>query len=74
MLSAYNALIDSVRDVKSNFVKNFVSNDELKKPLDTYINAQAAFAKHMGHEVYSFMATVGNAMHNFDAKKAWATK
>lgn len=74
MLSAYNAMVDSVRDVKSNFVKNFVSNDELKKPLDTYINAQAAFAKHMGHEVYAFMTTVGTAMNNFDAKKAWATK
>jgi hypothetical protein len=74
MLSAYNAFVDTVKDVKTNFVKSFVSNDEIKKPLQTYIDAQAAFAKHMGHEVYAFMATVGNSVQNFDAKKAWATK
>jgi len=74
MLSAYNTFVDSVKDVKSNFVKNFVTNDELKKPLQTYIDAQAAFAKSVGHEMYSFMASVGNSVQNFDVKKAWTTK
>ena len=74
MTSTFNVFVDAVQAAKTQFVKNFAHNDEIKKPLQTYIDAQAAFAKHMIHETFCFMSTVGNAMQNFDAKKAWPSK
>lgn len=71
MISAYNALIDTVKGAKTQFVKTYVSNEEVAKPLQTYIDAQAAFAKTVGQEALNFFTTVGMSLYNFDAKKAY---
>lgn len=72
MLSAYNTMVDLVKSAKSDFVKTCIPNDDLKKPLQTYIDAQAHFAKSVAQESVNFWTTVGLAAWNFDAKKAWA--
>jgi len=74
MLSAINSAIDTFQGAKTQFVKTFVSNDELKKPLQTYIDAQTSFAKKVAAETNSFFTTIGMSMYSFDAKKAFATK
>lgn len=71
MLSFFNNAIDTIAGAKTQFIKTFVTNDELKKPLQTYVDAQAAFAKKVVAETNSFFTTVSVAAYNFDAKKAF---
>lgn len=74
MISNFNTFVDTVQSAKTQFVDTFVKNEELKKPLQTYIDAQASFAKKLGQESLTFFTTMGMAWTNFDAKKAFATK
>jgi len=71
MISAYNALVDTVQGAKTQFIKTFVSNEEVAKPLQTYIDAQTSFAKSVGQETFNFLTTVGLSLTKFDAKKAF---
>jgi hypothetical protein len=72
MLSFANNAIDTIQGAKTQFIKTFVTNDELKKPLQAYVDAQAAFAKKVVAETNTFLTTVGMSAYNFDAKKAFA--
>lgn len=74
MISAFNTAVDTVQSAKTQFVNTFVKNEELKKPLQTYIDAQTSFAKKMGQEAFTFFTTVGYSLTNFDAKKAFDVK
>lgn len=74
MLSAYNAFVDTVQSAKTQFVKKFAPNEEIAKPLQTYIDAQTSLAKHLGQEMTNFWTTVGMAAWAFDAKKAFPNK
>lgn len=74
MLSAINTSIDTISGAKTKFVNTFVTNDELKKPLQSYIDAQTAFAKNVAKSTVDFYTTVGIAATSFDAKKAFAKK
>ena len=74
MLSAINASIDAIQGAKTQFVKTFAPNDEIAKPLNTFIDAQTSFAKKVAVEANSFWTTVGYSLYNFDAKKAFGTK
>lgn len=72
MLSFVNNAIDTIHGAKTQFVKTFVTNDELKKPLQTFVDAQADLARKIVTEVNNFYTTVGTAAYNFDAKKAFS--
>ncbi len=72
MLQIANTFIDTVQGAKTQFVKTFVSNEAVAKPLNTYIDAQTSFAKKVAAEANSFFTTVGMAVYSFDAKKAFA--
>jgi hypothetical protein len=72
MINYINTSIDAIQNAKTQFVKTFVTNEELAKPLNTYIDAQTSFAKKVAQETNSFLTTVGYAAYNFDAKKAFA--
>jgi hypothetical protein len=74
MTSYVNTFIDTVQGAKTNFVNTFVTNEELKKPLQSYIDAQSAFAKKVVGSATEFFTTVGTAAYSFDAKKAFGTK
>jgi hypothetical protein len=71
MTSLFNTAIDAFQGVKTQFVNTYVTNDELKKPLQTYIDAQTSFAKNAVHAANSFFTTVGTSLYNFDAAKAF---
>ena len=74
MLSAINTSIDTIVSAKQQFVKTFVPNETVAKPLNTYITAQAAFAKDVAKSSVDFFTTVGSAVTGFDAKKTFAAK
>lgn len=74
MIQIANTAIDAIQSVKTNFVKTFVPNEELKKPLQTYIDAQTAFAKKVAQEANVFFTTLGTAAYNFNAAKAFTVK
>ena len=74
MISAYNTFVDAFQGAKSEFVKTYVKNEALAKPLNTYIDAQTSFAKKVAAEANSFWTTVGMSAYTFDAKKAFGLK
>jgi hypothetical protein len=74
MLNNINTSIDTFQSVKTKFVETYVKNEELKKPLNTFIAAQSSFAKNVAKSYSDFFSTLGMAAYTFDAKKAFATK
>jgi hypothetical protein len=74
MLQSVNTTIDTISGAKTQFVNTFVKNDEIKKQLQTYIDAQQSFAKTVAKSTVDFFTTVGTAAASLDAKKAFATK
>ena len=74
MLDKINTSIDTFQSVKTKFVETYVKNEELKKPLNTFIAAQSSFAKNVAKSYSDFFTTMGMAAYTFDAKKAFATK
>ena len=74
MLNNINTSIDAFQGVKTKFVETYVKNEELKKPLNTFIDAQTSFAKSVAKSYNDFFTTMGLATYLFDAKKAFATK
>ena len=72
MLNNINTSIDTFQSVKTKFVETYVKNEELKKPLNTFIAAQASFAKNVAKSYNDFFTTLGMSAYTFDAKKAFA--
>ena len=73
MLHNINTVIDTFQGAKKQFVKTFVKNEELAKPLNTFIEAQTLYAKAVAVEVNKFYTTLGLSAYTFDAKKAFST-
>ena len=74
MLQNINTAIDSFQDAKKQFVKTFVKNEELAKPLNTFVDAQTSYAKVVAAvDVNKFFTTLGMSLYTFDAKKAFST-
>ena len=74
MNQVFNYIVDTSQGIKSNLVKAFVLNEEVKKPIQTYIDAEASFLKKLSQESVSFLTAIGVASMQFDAAKAFATK
>lgn len=74
MLHNINNAIDTFQDVKTKFVSTYVKNEELAKPLNTFIQAQSTYAKAVMVEVSKFFTTMGLAAYTFDSKKAFPKK
>ena len=74
MLNLINNGIDAVEVAKKSFVQTFVPNKELQKPLNSFVEAQAKFARQVAANVNEFATTVGLAAFSADLKKAFTTK
>ena len=70
MIQSINTFIDTFQGAKTSFVKTFVTNEELAKPLNTYIYAQTTFAKKVAEAAASFYTSIGLSLYSFDASKA----
>lgn len=55
--------IDAVQDAKTTFVKTFVKDESLAKPLHNFVEAQRAFAKQVAKSAFD----TGSAL--FDASQ-----
>ena len=71
MLNNINTAIDSFQGIKTKFVETYVKNEELKKPLNTFIAAQSSFAKNVAKSYNDFFTALGMSAYTFDAKKAF---
>jgi hypothetical protein len=71
MLNNINTSIDTFQSVKTKFVETYVKNEELKKPLNTFIDAQSSFAKNVAKSYNDFFTALGVSAYTFDAKKAF---
>jgi hypothetical protein len=74
MLSAINTTIDTISGAKTQFVKTFVKNEAVAKQLQTYVDAQQAFAKTVAKSTVDFYTTVGASAASFDVKNVFKTK
>ena len=72
MLQNINTAIDSFQAIKTKFVETCVKNEEIKKPLNQFIEAQTSFAKIVAKAHVDFWSTLGMSAYMFDAKKAFA--
>lgn len=70
--SPVQAFIDTFQNAKLTAVDTVVLNKEIKKPLETFINAQTSFAKKVVEETATFWDIVSNL--NVDYSKAFASK
>jgi len=71
MLNNINTSIDTFQSVKTKFVETYVKNEELKKPLNQFIEAQTSFAKNVAKSYNDFFTALGVSAYTFDAKKAF---
>jgi hypothetical protein len=74
MLNNINTLIDTFQSVKTKFVETHVKNEEVKKPLTSFIAAQSTFAKSVAKLTQDFYTTLGMSAYTFDLKKAFDNK
>ena len=74
MVQNLNSAIDTFQGAKKQFIKTFVTNEELARPLNTFVDAQTSYAKAVADEANKFFTTLGMSLYTFDAKKAFATK
>jgi hypothetical protein len=74
MIQPIITAIDTFQGVKTTFIKAYVPNEELRKPLQTFIDAQSSFAKKIVSETNAFFTTVGYSFMTMDTNKAFATK
>ena len=74
MLNVMNYAIDNIQGAKTRFVKAFVTKDELKNPLQTYIDAQTTFAKKVVYEANDFLTTASLLAYSFNPKKVFESK
>lgn len=73
MLTFINNGIDAVESAKKTFVQTFVPNKEFQKPLNSFVEAQAKFAREVAASVNDFATTVSLATFSADLKKAFGT-
>lgn len=72
--TSINTAIDTIQNAKHSFVDTFVKNEEIKKPLKTYVNAQSEYAKKVIADTTTFWTTVGASVASVDYTKAFASK
>jgi len=70
MLTFVNSYIDAVQASKSSFVDFFVKQEDYKKPLKSFIDAQTSFTKAIAKSSYDVATKVSEDIINFDLSKA----
>jgi hypothetical protein len=66
--------IDTVQSGKKQFVNTFVQNDAVKKALNEFVDAQAAYTKAAVKTATEVNAKLVTEMTKFDATKFFKTK
>lgn len=61
--------IDAVQDAKNTFIKTFVTDEKVQKPLQSFVEAQRTFAKQIAKTTLDF----GTALYDAGQKFAYPT-
>jgi hypothetical protein len=72
--TSINTAIDTIQNAKHTFVDTFVKNEEIKKPLKTYVNAQSEYAKKVISDTANFWTVVCSSAASVDYTKAFSSK
>ena len=72
MLSLINHNIDTLVSAKKQVVDTLFVNEELRKPMHTFIDAQSKLAKQVAEGVNTFMNTVAYSIWSADYTKIFA--
>jgi len=70
MLTFINSFIDAVQSSKSSYIDFFVKQEDYKKPLKAFIDAQTNFTKVVAKSTYDVATKVSEELVNFDLSKA----
>lgn len=57
--------IDAVQDAKATFVKTFVTDEKLAKPLQSFVESQRAFAKQVAKTSFDVLTASYDAAQKF---------
>jgi hypothetical protein len=61
--------IDAVQDAKNTFIKTFVTDEAVQKPLQSFVEAQRTFAK----QIAKTTLDIGTAFYDASQKFAYPT-
>lgn len=74
MLQFVNTFIDSVQDAKLQWIKTFVKDESLAKPITAFVESQRAFSKQVAKTTFDVSLETAVQAVKFDAKKVFAIK
>lgn len=69
MFSYANSFIDTIQAAKSNTLKTIVTDTKVREPLQSFIDAQTAFAKSMTQIADTVYTQVTEQVEKFTGKK-----
>lgn len=69
MLTYANQFIDLVQNSKTSFVKNFVTEESYRAPMQAFIDAQTKFAKEVAKISETVYNTTVEQVEKFSVKK-----
>jgi uncharacterized protein YueI len=70
MISTYaNMFVNTIQDAKSKAVKTMVTDEKIRAPLQSFIDAQTAFAREMVKITESLYSQVSEQAEKFTIKK-----
>lgn len=73
-LSSLNSFIDTVQGAKSTFVKNFIKDESLAKPIQAFVDSQTAFVKQVAETTFAVATESAKQVASFDAAKVFSVK
>lgn len=69
MLQYVNSFIDTVQGAKTQFVKNFIKDESLAKPIQAFVDQQTTFVKQVASTTLDVSTTLAQQAVKFDAAK-----
>lgn len=70
----FNTFIDTVQGAKTQFLKTFVTNEPVRKSLQSFVDAQTTFAKQVAKTTQEVVTLTSQELVKADFAKAFASK
>ena len=70
----FNTFIDTVQGAKTQFLKTFVTNEPVRKSLQSFVDAQTTFAKQVAKTSQEVAELATKECNKLDFAKAFASK
>ena len=70
-LQSTNMFIDTVQGAKTSFVKSFIKDEKLAKPIQAFVDAQTTFVKQVAATTLDVSTTLAKQVVKADALKSF---